>query len=120
MPDYLPQVSRPDVLRIVTRDFPERDHQKILYLLDEFGGDWSPNKPHRVHLAILKLADGDSSKVRRCVDLARSDFRDAIAGAEYPGFMKVGFVGVDEMSAAEVKRLQEDDWREYCDWLERK
>ena len=56
-----------------------------------------------MRLAILKLSRGDIGQVRRYVRVAKVDFRDVIAPAEYPRFWEVGFVGVERMSPAEVR-----------------
>jgi hypothetical protein len=111
----VPRVSREDVLRIVRREFPPDERRAALELLDEYGSDYGCRE--RVQLAILKLSRGDIEQVRRYVRVAQVDFRDVIAPAEYPRFWEVGFVGVEEMSAAEVRRLKRDDSRQYQAWL---
>lgn len=40
---------------------------------------------HRVVLACLRLASGDFEALERAVNIARSDWRDVLAAAEYPG-----------------------------------
>jgi hypothetical protein len=115
--DYLPKVTRDDVLRVIRRDFRGNKPELILGILDGYGSEeWQPEKD-RVQLAILKLSHGDVERIRELVDTARSDFRDVIAPAEYPGFSEVGFVGVEKMSRDEVARLKADDWRQYQEWL---
>ena len=52
---YVPVVTRDDVLRIVRRDFAATKVPVVLVALDGYGN----GEPHRVHLAILKLSDGD-------------------------------------------------------------
>jgi len=57
MPDYQPQVTRKDVLRIIKRDYPNKQAQDIISLLSNF----DPKQYHcglhdRIYLAILKMA----------------------------------------------------------------
>ena len=44
----------------------------------------------RVTLAALKLAGSDLGEIRRCVDAARTDYRNILAWAEYPRQMRLG------------------------------
>jgi len=118
--DPVPQVNRRDVLRIVRRDFPVAKQRQVLDLLDGYGKRQGDAEPHRVHLAILKLSGGSIDKLRKNVELARGDYRDVLAPAEYPKFWELGFVGVEDLTPKERRQLQEDDWRQYQAWLEAK
>jgi hypothetical protein len=117
--DHVPQVTRADVLRVVRRDFRPEDREPVLALLDQ--GDVEPGHhgAARTHLAVLKLSAGSVDRVRELVSLARSDFRDVVAPAEYPEFMKIGFVGMDRLAPEEMRQLREWDWRQYHEWLTR-
>jgi hypothetical protein len=117
--DFVPKVTRDDVIRIIRRDFAHEDEQTVVRLLDEYGTEkWQPDRD-RVQLAALKLSNGDVHKLREFVKTAKSDFRDVVAPAEYPGFWKVGFVGVERMSPQQVTQLKEDDWDQYHSWFHR-
>src|SRR5262245_5306302 len=113
----VPRVTRKDVLRVVRREFLADKRGTALELLDEYDPGPGCRGRARVQLAILKLSRGDIEQVRRYVRLAKVDFRDVIAPAEYPRFWEVGFVGVDRMNPTEVRRLKRDDWRQYQAWL---
>ena len=114
----VPRVTRTDVLRVVRREFPERDPAEIVDTLDHYGTEeWQPDR-NRVQLAILKLSERSLKTLERLVDQARSDFRDVFAPAEFPGFCEVGFVGIGEMAEREVDALIDADWRQYQEWLD--
>jgi phytoene dehydrogenase-like protein len=113
----VPLVTGDDVLRVVRRDFPPAKRGTVLKLLDEYGSGSGYRERDRVQLAILKLSRGDIDQLRRYVRVARVDYRDVIAPAEYPRFWEIGFEGVERMSPAEVRRLKRDDWRQYQAWL---
>ncbi len=109
----VPRVSREDVERVVRRDFPPSQHAEVLRILDGY----QSNEPHRVHLAVLKLADSDLRKVRQWVDEANEDFRDVIVPAEYPEYArKVRSLDTpDDVRRETIQR----DWAQYEAWLRR-
>jgi hypothetical protein len=72
-----------------------------------------------VLLAILKLSGGDVDRLRELVKTACNDFRDVIAPAEYPRMWAIGLVAAEKMNCEAKKRLIEDDWTEYQEWLNR-
>ena len=115
--DYIPEVNRDDVLRVLERGFRPEDREQVLELLDGWGDGQGGSDLARVQLAILKLSDRSVERVR---DLVRErDFRDLIARAEYPGFCEGGFVGVDHMTPKQVSELKARDWQQYQEWLDR-
>ena len=119
IPQKVPQVSRNDVIRVAHRDFHRGDADMALKLLDEYGTqDWE-REIHRAHLAILKLSHGDVDELRKQVATAKEDYRDVLGPAEYPGFHRIGFVGVDRLSQEQATKLIEDDWKQYQSWLNR-
>ena len=83
----VPEVTRADVERVVCRDFPEAMFVEVLSLLDEYDATSGPPSA-RVQLAVLKLADGDMRALKRSVRDARMDYRDVLAWAEYPQYMR--------------------------------
>jgi hypothetical protein len=87
--DYVPQVSRDDVLRVVRRDVAAEDSDAVLAALDQYGMESWHSERHRVHLAILKLSCGNIGQIRHYVEVACRDFRDVIVPAEYPRFSEV-------------------------------
>ena len=117
--DYVPQVGREDVLRILQRDFDANKQASIMTRLDEYGKQNWHREPHRVHLAVLKLSAGDSGRIPEFVKLACRDFRDVIAPAEYPQFFDAVIVGVGQKTSDEIRELKERDWQQYEAWLNR-
>jgi len=49
------------------------------------------------------------------VALAKTDYRDALAAAEYP--LEFRASGRFEPPAAEMDRIRQEDRRQYLDWL---
>ena len=116
--EFVPHVTRADVLRIVRRDFAAHDANQVLAILDQYGAkSWHPEKD-RVQLAVLKLSSGSVEYLRQNVKLARRDYRDVISAAEYPRFFPVGVAELDRLSPPEIEQLQELDWQQYKSWLE--
>lgn len=115
---HVPQFSHEDVLRILARDYPAEDREAILGLLASYGPESHEQEPHRVRLAILKLADGKTDAIPDCVRTANRDYRDVLAWAEYPNVMELGVP--DGPDAADRRRqAQTDDSEQYERWLHR-
>ncbi|TFH35211.1 MAG: hypothetical protein E4G99_07810 [Anaerolineales bacterium] len=74
-------------------------------------------EPPRVHLAILKLSEGDPLKLLQYIEAARIDYRDVLAWAEYPAQMSSGATYYN--TAVEVyEAILEADRQQYQSWLE--
>jgi hypothetical protein len=116
MSQPVPAVSGDDVTRAIERDFPPTDRADVRATLDKYTAGDGPVPPARVHLAILKLSGGDTSKVVKYVEDARLDYRDVLAWAEYPRYFAQGGFDTD----ADEKQAIDDDWAEYQSWLGRK
>ena len=67
----------------------------------------------RVQIAILKLSG--LKRLAEMVALAKTDYRDALAAAEYP--LEFRASGRFEPPAAEMDRIRQEDRRQYLDWL---
>lgn len=111
-----PKVTAADVERIVSRDFPADEFSVVMTILREYGTASSHREPNRVQLAALKLSNGNSQKLRACIERAKADYRDVLSPAEYPGFSKVGW-SRPKLPDEEQSRIFESDWRQYDDWL---
>ena len=72
----------------------------------------------RVQLAALKLAGGDTDKLRINIDAAKRDYRDVLVPAEYPQHSTSGFRG-RKPPARERQKLIDLDWKQYERWLRR-
>jgi hypothetical protein len=105
------------VLKKVGDVFPGGPIDEALEILDKYGSEQWEEAGERVHLAILKLSKGSLDPLKELIKLAKLDPRDVIAHAEYPEFSKLGFSGVDKLSASERAALIERDRRQYEQWL---
>ena len=110
----VPKVSRSDVDRIIERDFAPQDRDDLEVLLSDLDQSLSP----RVLIAVLKLADGDMRKFESNLEAAHADWRDVIAYAEYPAYMKAT-AGAQRLSHERRDELVEADWEQYQSWLTR-
>jgi len=103
--------SRDLVLKKIRTLFPiAANARQAMAILDTYGAEAWHREKDRVHLAVLKLGGDDLASLRRCVEVAKRDFRDVLAPAEYPEQMQAGMGrGSKEM---EVRDLQQ-----YRAWL---
>ena len=72
----------------------------------------------RVHLAILKLSSGALEGLGGLVEMARRDYRDVLAYAQYPKKMRLGFVARAKKTPEEASEIQCRDKKQYQRWLE--
>lgn len=111
MPQPTPVITAGDVDRIVRRDYAENLRVEAMEILQQYNGG---DEPHRVRVAILKLAAGNIGALRQHLETAVCDYRDVIAPAEYPGYLKLCF----SRSRSEIpQQIIERDWKQYNDWL---
>ncbi len=85
--------------------------------LFRYGRESHEREAARVHLAILKLSNGDLLKLDKMVDLACRDYRDVLAMAESPAYMKLE-PGIDPNSPAAQAAIKSDRLQ-YETWLGR-
>ncbi len=116
IPQPTPTVNAEDVVRVVRRDYPADKVPEVLAILNEYGAEHWHCEPHRVRLAALKLAAGSLEQLRIQIDSAKCDFRDVLAYAEYPGYMKKMF-HIEKVPENEQKRVIDADWSQYQEWL---
>lgn len=76
--------TRDDVIAAVTRDFPDGATKEILDVLDRYGSDVPESGRARVQIAILRLSEGDLTKLRHNIDVAIQDFRDVLWWSDTP------------------------------------
>ena len=112
----IPDVTENDVIRIVQRDFPTEQFETVMSILNEYGAEEWQRSVNRVRLAVLKLAREDLQALRREIDVAKSDYRDVLAYAEYPEYMQK-FSPSAEIAQAERERIIRADWSQYQAWL---
>src|SRR5947209_15217877 len=113
----MPKLTRSLVLKKVEEGFPEPSFTQVVDILDTYGAEPHESERERVQLAVLKLSDGNINKLQELILTAKRDLRDVIAPAEYPGFSRIGFVGVDKLDKDGIRKLKESDLRQYLTWL---
>jgi hypothetical protein len=114
----IPQVTAEDVERVARRDFSADEHSTVMATLSEYGTEKWQREPARVRLAALNVANGSIQELRACIELAKRDYRDVLAAAEYPAYYKIGF-HVLKLPPEEQSRVIQSDWRQYDEWLKR-
>jgi hypothetical protein len=118
MDQPIPEVTEKDVIRIVQRDFPTKQFDAVMSNLNDYGTEDWQRGVNRVRLAVLKLAGGDLQALRREIDVAKSDYRDVLAYAEYPKYMQKVSPSA-RLSEVERERIIRADWTQYQSWLNR-
>ena len=96
--------------------FPDSDaRNSIQQELARYGLEEYEREIDRVRLAILKVAGVSPAQVREWVEIAKRDYRDVLAAAEYPNQLTNP---TWQMTPAERQALSAEDLRQYLDWLE--
>lgn len=98
------------------KDFAHDDVDGILAVLDRYGVRPHEAEIHRVHMAILKLSDGDRALLESDVETAKRDYRDVLAYAEYPAEWALGASRTDTTRARELAQARRDDEEQYRAW----
>ena len=111
------RITRGKVLEKIAQYWPGVDPQEIMNVLDEYGVESHERGRARVQLAVLKLSGGQRDRLEELVRMAKRDYRDIVAYAEYPEEMRIGFVGVRRLTAEEVKAVRRRDREQYLEWL---
>lgn len=117
MTQPVPTVTAADIERIVRRDFPNRVSD-ALAILDEYGSGTWHHESHRVHAAVLKIANGNLDRLKREIKTANADYRDVLAYAEYPSYFQ-RVPGPGSLPAAQTRQIIDADWRQYQEWFNR-
>lgn len=115
----VPNVSATDVERIVRRDYRPQEVASVLDDLTEYGKEAWHREPLRVRLAILRLAAGDREALRSHLEVAKRDYRDVLAGAEYPNYLR-RVPASEDLADQEKQKAINQDWRQYQNWFEKK
>ncbi|MHC4599416.1 MAG: hypothetical protein ACYS47_10460 [Planctomycetota bacterium] len=118
MEQPVPKVNAKDVERVVRRDFDPAEFEGVTAILGSYGDRGRRREDHRVCLAALKLADGNFAELRRQMQAAELDYRDVLAWAEYPEYMKEVHPGAG-LTEEEIRAVVERDWQQYKRWLDR-
>jgi hypothetical protein len=109
----LMEYSEELVSKFFEKDFGDESNFTELF---EFLMSFKGNEPERVQLAILKLSEGDPDKLRQNVELAKIDYRDVLAGAEYPEQMESGATAYNT-ETEDYEAILARDREQYESWL---
>ena len=113
------QIIGPELVeKIIQRDFPDFEWNRIRLLLEEYGTkeQRQPEK-YRVRLCILKLADKNSQAIEQLVRLACEDYRDVIILAAYMETTKLSDEKGLSFTEAELENAEKKDLKQFESWL---
>jgi hypothetical protein len=113
-PNIMEPEPRQVVLAKVAEVFPQEDPAAVLALLDTYGVEPYERERERVQLAVLKLSEGRLERLEEFVRVAKRDYRDALAWAEYPQETSYRVGALDETS---LHAVRVDDQHQYLQWL---
>ena len=105
------------VLYKIKQYWPDEDADEVLKILSAYGTQEMERGKIRVYLAILKLCEGDLTKLNEYVQMAKRDFRDVLAFAEYPEQMKMGFIKMRALTPSDREAMKQRDAKQYSEWL---
>ena len=114
-----PRVTRAVVEARVKVEFPNADIIDVLAMLDRYGTGPHEREVHRVHMALLKLSHGVTSELDVLVGMAKTDYRDILAYAEYPAQMALGWRKADGSNSEALDRAIEADEQQYRAWRDK-
>jgi hypothetical protein len=106
------------VVTKVRQVFPEENPDDVMEILDLYGVESYERERERVQLAILKLCEGSQEKLLHFLDVAKADYRDVLAWAEYPHAMRLSVAETEALSAEERRGMQQRDLQQYQAWLQ--
>ena len=112
----VPSVTEEDVERIVRRDYPPEQINQVFTALRDYGQETWHRERYRVQLAILKLAAGDIDALHNHLEMAKRDYRDVLAFAEYPGYFTKVPPNAKPSDPAHAEVI-DADWKQYQQWL---
>lgn len=116
---HTPTTDRGLVHALAAREFPRLAPELIVELLDEYGHQPWQTERDRVHLAILKLADGDEDDLLHWITIACRDSRDVLAAAESPLQSRYHPTRWDSAPQAERAQVLAQDRAQYEVWLQK-
>jgi hypothetical protein len=106
------------VIAKVEQRFADQSLDDVMELLDLYGVEPYERERERVQLAILKLCEGSQEKLLHFLDVAKVDYRDVLAWAEYPHAMDLSVAETAALGAGERRELQQRDLQQYLTWLQ--
>jgi hypothetical protein len=108
--------TRTLVLEKIKQCFPSEDPQEIIAILDEYGTEPHERERERVQIAVLKLSVENMDHLHEHVAMAKRDYRDILAYAEYPEEMSNSTWKIGDQET--VNNIRKRDRQQYLRWLE--
>ncbi len=103
------------------REYWPDDVDSVTAVLDRYGeSSLTEESRARVQLAVLKLADGSRDALQDYVEMAKQDYRDVIALAEFTREMKSRHLARPNLSPEQHRELEVirmRDREQYLTWL---
>ena len=99
---------------VLERVFTAPDRAAARALLERYGRSPDHPEPVRVHVALLKLSEGQVELLAHFVERAQRDYRDVLAWAEYPEQL---VQPTWSMPPEEVRKITHADRAQYVEWL---
>ena len=106
--------TRDLVLIKVSDAFPNHDPGEIMAILDRYGAEPHDYERERVQIAVLKLSEGSMDRLEEFVSAAQGDYRDVLAGAEYPEEFRLPIYDSNDKRVQDARRR---DREQYLAWL---
>jgi len=91
------------------------ERAEVLSVFKTYGKEDHEKEPSRVKLAILKLAGPDIDEIGKYALIAKQDYRDVLAWAEYPRQSRKW--SISDPDNHKKKKLLQEDREEYQKWL---
>jgi hypothetical protein len=109
--------SKDQVLDKVCQIWPELNPTEVIAVLDQYGEEPYERERERVQLGILKLSGGQLERLPSLVDMAKGDYRDVLAYAEYPEEAHISYEVKRKLPPEEIKAIRNRDREQYLQWL---
>jgi hypothetical protein len=101
--------------RLLEKLFPLEDERELVIdIMGQYGSADFQREGDRVRMAILKLAGRSPEQIRYYTLMACRDYRDVLAGAEYPNQM--GYYPWRENDPERLEQIKVKDMEQYQSW----
>ena len=101
--------------RLLEKLFPlDEERELVVEILEQYGSVDFQREGDRVRMAILKLAGRSPEQIRYYTLMACRDYRDVLAGAEYPNQM--GHYPWRDKDSERLAQIQTEDKEQYQSW----
>ncbi len=101
----------------IKETFPQEHPEDVLAILDLYGVESHERECERVQLAILKLSNSNVDELLSNIEVAKQDYRDILAYAEYPHELGRSANEMQRINTDESQSIPERDRQQYEKWL---